>query len=76
MIVPNATARAFNKAVSNPENINQDGSINWNFVDADTYMVVQPTDSSLFLTNAKQKRIYRKFITKISKSYTFTYLTS
>lgn len=48
MIVPNATARAFNKAVSNPENINQDGSINWNFVDADTYAVVQPTDSSLF----------------------------
>ena len=46
--VPNTTARAFNKAISNPENINQDGSINWNFVDADTYMVVQPTDNPLF----------------------------
>jgi hypothetical protein len=46
--VPNTTARAFNKAISNPENINQDGSINWNFVDADTYMAVQPTDNPLF----------------------------
>ena len=30
-------AKAFNKAVSSPENINEDGSINWNFVDADLY---------------------------------------
>jgi hypothetical protein len=26
---------AFDRAVENPENINTDGSINWNFVDAD-----------------------------------------
>jgi len=31
-------ARAFNKAVTNHENINDDGSINWDFVDADVYM--------------------------------------
>ena len=31
-------ARSFNKAVTNSENINKDGSINWNFVDADCYM--------------------------------------
>jgi hypothetical protein len=30
-------ARAFNNAVSSPENIEEDGSINWNFVDADLY---------------------------------------
>lgn len=30
-------ARAFNSAVSSPDNINQDGSVNWNFVDADLY---------------------------------------
>lgn len=30
-------ARAFNNAVSSPDNINEDGSINWNFVDADLY---------------------------------------
>ena len=46
--IPNTTARAFNKAISNPENINQDGLINWNFVDSDTYMDVQPTDNPLF----------------------------
>lgn len=28
----------FNKAVKNPENINDDGEINWNFVDSDCYM--------------------------------------
>jgi len=30
-------AREFNRAVSNKENIKEDGSINWNFVDADLY---------------------------------------
>ena len=33
-------ARAFNKAVTTKENINNDGSINWNFVDADVYMAM------------------------------------
>lgn len=31
-------ARAFNNAVSSPENVEEDGSINWNFVDADLYV--------------------------------------
>lgn len=30
----------FNQAVSSSENLNNDGSINWNFVDADCYMAV------------------------------------
>ena len=30
----------FNTAVNNPENINSDNTINWNFVDADCYMEV------------------------------------
>ena len=30
-------ARAFNKAVTSEENVNADGSIDWNFVDADLY---------------------------------------
>ena len=29
---------SFNTAVLNPENLNEDGSINWNFVDADIHM--------------------------------------
>ena len=28
----------FNKAVSDTDNKNEDGSINWNFVDSDCYM--------------------------------------
>ena len=30
----------FNQAVNKDENLNADGSINWNFVDADCYMAV------------------------------------
>ena len=30
-------AREFNRAVSNKENIKEDGSIDWDFVDADLY---------------------------------------
>ena len=30
----------FNQAVDKNENLNADGSINWNFVDADCYMAV------------------------------------
>ena len=30
-------AKAFNRAVTTAENIDTDGSINWNFVDADAY---------------------------------------
>jgi hypothetical protein len=33
-------AKAFNRAVTTAENINEDGSINWNFVDADCYMAL------------------------------------
>ena len=29
---------AFTKAIANPENINEDGSINWNFVDSDIWL--------------------------------------
>tara|TARA_B100000886_G_scaffold274449_1_gene198388 strand:- start:1390 stop:1599 length:210 start_codon:yes stop_codon:yes gene_type:complete len=29
---------AFDKAIDNAENFNADGSVNWNFVDADVYM--------------------------------------
>jgi hypothetical protein len=31
-------ASAFSNAVENPENINEDGSLNWNFVEADVWM--------------------------------------
>lgn len=31
-------SQAFNRAVSNPENIQDNGHVNWNYVDADVYM--------------------------------------
>ena len=38
-------SQAFNKAVSNPENIQANGHVNWNYVDADVYMDVGPRDT-------------------------------
>ena len=35
---------SFDKAVTNPENIMGNGHVNWNFVDADVYMDMQPVD--------------------------------
>jgi len=32
------------KAVANPENRNDDGSVYWEFVDADVYMETNPTE--------------------------------
>ena len=29
---------AFDKAINNAENFNEDGTVNWNFIDADVYM--------------------------------------
>ena len=53
MNIPNNVARAFNKAVTSIENSNPDGSVNWNFVDADTFMdsgqsVGEGVDNSAF----------------------------
>ena len=36
---------AFEKAVNKPENIQSNGAVNWNYIDADVYMAVKPTDS-------------------------------
>ena len=43
--IPVAFKRAFNKAVSLVENLYEDGSVNWNYVDADLYMQFGPKDS-------------------------------
>ena len=40
-------AKAFNRAVTTAENINNDGSINWNLVDADCYMDLADINSDL-----------------------------
>lgn len=38
MIISTQLAKAFNKAVTSPENLIEDGSVNWNYVDADVHM--------------------------------------
>ena len=38
MAIPKQMMQSFNKAVSLSENLLPDGSVNWNFVDADVYM--------------------------------------
>lgn len=35
--IKNDVIESFNRAVEKQENLNADGSINWNFVDADMY---------------------------------------
>jgi len=41
-------------AVANPENLNEDGSINWNFVDSDLWM-------DGVITNENQTEAYEVF---------------
>ena len=45
--IPVAFVRAFNKAVSLGENLYEDGSVNWNYVDADLYMQFGPRDTEV-----------------------------
>ena len=41
--IPLSMKQSFNKAVSLGENLQLDGSVNWNWVDADVYMDMHPT---------------------------------
>ena len=45
--IPIAFKRAFNKAVSLGENLYEDGSVNWNYVDADMFMQFGPRDTEI-----------------------------
>ena len=36
--IPKEMMQSFNKAVSLVENLQLDGSVNWNYIDADVYM--------------------------------------
>lgn len=38
---------SFNNAVRNPENLDERGNINWNFVDADIHMDAGESDKSV-----------------------------
>ena len=41
--IPLQMKQSFNKAVSLSENLQLDGSVNWNYIDADVYMDMHPT---------------------------------
>ena len=47
MTISKEMAQAFNRAVTNPENIQSNGSVNGNYVDADVYMAVGPSTHGL-----------------------------
>ena len=47
MTISKQMAQAFNRAVTNPENIQSNGAVNWNYVDADVYMAVGPSTQGL-----------------------------
>ena len=47
MTISKEMAQAFNRAVTNPENIQSNGAVNWNYVDADVYMAVGPSTHGL-----------------------------
>ena len=48
-MIKNDVIESFNAAVSNPENINTSGGINWDFVDADLNMDLGAFYSSEYL---------------------------
>jgi len=42
-----AVIKSVTKALGSLENYNADGSVNWDFVDADVYMDINPVDSDV-----------------------------
>ena len=50
-MIKNYVIEAFNAAVTNPENINSSGGINWNFVDADLQIDLGVIYSSDYLND-------------------------
>jgi len=48
-MIKNDVIEAFNAAVTNPENINNSGGINWDFVDADLNLELSAYYASSYL---------------------------
>jgi hypothetical protein len=61
MIISTEFARAFNKAVSNPENIQSNGLIDWNYVDSDVFMDTRYDDEDITTASAESVRHYDQF---------------
>jgi len=46
LVITEAQRESFEKAVKSPENVQSNGHINWNFVDADFYMDLKPENDA------------------------------
>tara|TARA_B100000902_G_C27171730_1_gene844177 strand:+ start:238 stop:462 length:225 start_codon:yes stop_codon:yes gene_type:complete len=46
LVITEAQRESFEKAVNSPENVQSNGHINWNFVDADFYMDLKPENDA------------------------------
>ena len=51
LVISEEITEVFNKAVVNPNNMTADGSINWNFVDADLHLTLGKQFSASYLDN-------------------------
>lgn len=61
MIIDTKIARAFNKAVTNPENTQSNGLIDWNYVDSDVFMSVKPATGAIFANEGLARSFYAQF---------------
>ena len=60
-MIKNDVIEAFNAAVTNPENINTSGGINWNFVDADLQIDLGVIYSSDYLNDCFEVLVDKYF---------------
>jgi hypothetical protein len=60
-MIKNDVIEAFNAAVANPENINNSGGINWNFVDSDLQIGLGVIYNSDYLNDCFQVLVDRYF---------------
>ena len=52
------------KAATNPENINDDGTVNWDFVDSDCFMEYQPSEKYTEMYYAQFNEAVNDYIRK------------
>ena len=62
MRIPKEMMQSFNKAVSLVENLQLDGSVNWNYIDADVYM-------DMSAKNILDKEWYMVWFNKLADDY-------
>lgn len=60
-MIRNDILEAFDTAVTNPENINSSGGINWNYVDADIHMELSAFYASSYLDECMEVLVNNYF---------------